>query len=102
MPAASEALDMEDVEVYRSLRQQVVQFRKDASTMALRDIDLAEKSFHEALQRLLQDMTLDERLAGLTPEQRVAGLTPEQLRAALSSEQLVAALPPELARKLRD
>lgn len=94
-PAAIEPLDKDELEMYRLLSQQVVQFRRQRATMALRDVDLAEKCFEEVVEKFLQGLPPEQRLAGLTPEQVLAHYTPERLFASLTPEQRFAGLTPE-------
>ncbi len=107
-------LDEDEVGVYTLLYQQIDQFRRKWGTMAMRDIDAAQKSYEAVLaelveklppERRLRGLTPEQRFEGLTPEQRFEGLTPEQRLAGLTPEQILAILPPaaveEYARKLR-
>lgn len=116
-------LDAEEARVYTLLYQQVEQFRKKRGSMAIRDIEAAQKSYEEVLAEIVEQLspelrvrglapdqiakvlTPEQRLAGLPPEQRLAGLPPEQRLAGLTPEQILNALPPEaleqLAHKLR-
>ena len=82
--------------MYTLLYQQVEQFRKKRGTMAIRDIEAAQKSYDEVLAELVEHAPLEVRLRGLTPAQVLAGLTPEQILAGLTPEALE-----QLARKLR-
>jgi hypothetical protein len=59
--------------------------------MALQD----REGYDEVVQRFLELITPEERLAGLAPEQRLAGLAPEQRLAGLAPEQRLAGLAPE-------
>jgi hypothetical protein len=98
-------LDEEERRVYTLLYQQVEQFRRKRGSLAMRDIEAAERSLDEVLDEMIERRFPPERrLRGLTPEQRLAGLAPEQRLAGLTPEQILEALPPEalelLARKL--
>jgi hypothetical protein len=53
------------------------------------------EGYDEMLQKLLDSLPPEQRLAGLPPEQRLAGLPPEQRLAGLPPEQRLAGLPPE-------
>jgi hypothetical protein len=88
-------LDPEDVEVYTLLYQQVEQFKKKRGRMAIRDIEAAERSYHDVYEALVAQASPELRVRGLTPEQRLAGLPPEQRLAGLPPEQRLAGLPPE-------
>jgi hypothetical protein len=79
-----------------------------------------EELFHKSIQKALDKMPVEERLAGLAPEQvlgafapeqrvaglapeqRVAGLAPEQRLAGLATEQVILALPVEVLRMLSE
>ncbi len=70
----------------------------------LKDLDLAVKSYEDALNDLialatpeqcLARLTPEQCLTRLTPEQRLAGLAPEQCMAQFTPEQRVAGLGPE-------
>jgi hypothetical protein len=54
-----------------------------------------EQFEREVAQRVLQELSVKERLAGLTPEQMLAAVPPEQLLAAMPPEQRLAGLTPE-------
>jgi hypothetical protein len=54
----------------------------------------------EMMQKFLDKLPVEQRLAGLAPEERVAGLAPEQRVAGLAPEQLILALPLEMLRVL--
>lgn len=81
-------LDREEARVYTLLYQQVEQFRKKRGSMAIRDIEAAEKGYEEVLAEMVDQRMLERLLVRLTPEQRLAGLTPEQIANALSPEVL--------------
>jgi hypothetical protein len=53
-----------------------------------------------APEQRLAGLAPEQRLAGLAPEQRLAGLAPEQRLAGLSREQMILALPDDELRKL--
>ncbi len=72
-------LDEEDVRVYTLLGQQVEQLRRKQGSMAMRDIEAAQKSYEEVLAELVKKLTPEQRLAGLTPDQILAALSPEAL-----------------------
>jgi hypothetical protein len=61
--------------------------------MALHDLE----GYDEVVQRFLELIPPEQRLAGLAPEQRLAGLAPEQRLAGLAPEQRLAGLAPEQA-----
>jgi hypothetical protein len=81
------------------LYQQVEPFKKHRGSLAMSDIEAAEKSHDEVIAEIWQHVPARLRLRGLTPEERIEGLTADQI------VQIVAALPPEIqeeiARKLR-
>jgi hypothetical protein len=85
-------LDAEEARVYTLLYQQVEQFRKQRGTMAIRDIDAAQKSYQDVLEEMVELLPPERRLRGLAPEQRLAGLAPEQRLAGLAPEQRLAGL----------
>ncbi|AUX19815.1 uncharacterized protein SOCEGT47_002680 [Sorangium cellulosum] len=60
------------------------------------------EDYDEVIQKLLNSLTPEQRLAGLAPEQRLAGLAPEQRLAGLAPEQIVAALPDAVLQALPD
>ena len=104
-------LDAEEMRVYTLLYQQVEQFRKQRGTMAIRDIDAAQKSYEEVLAEMLEQVPPALRLRGLTPEQiakaltpeqRLEGLRPEQRLTGLDRDQQVLALPIEVLRALSE
>jgi hypothetical protein len=59
--------------------------------MALHDLE----GYDEVVQKFLELIPPEKRLAGLAPEQRLAGLAPEQRLAGLAPEQRLAGLAPE-------
>jgi len=89
-------LDAEEQRVYTLLYQQVEQFKKQRGSMAMSDIDAAEKSYDEVLAEILRNVPARLRVRGLKPEDRLDGLTPDQIVAALPPDALE-----EIARKLR-
>ena len=106
-------LDPEEAGVYAALYQQVEQFRRTRGAMAMKDYEMAQKSYEEVLEQLverlppekrLRSLTPEQRLARLAPEQRLAGLAPEQRLAGLALDEILSALSPEvrelLTRKL--
>jgi hypothetical protein len=97
-------LDTEEMAVYRLFAEHVQQLRGNRATMDMKDLDLAAKSYQDALNDLIAIATPEQRLAGLAPEQvfaafapeqRLAGLAPEQRLAGLAPEQVFAAFAPE-------
>jgi hypothetical protein len=58
------------------------------------------EGYEEAIQKILNALPPELRLAGLPPEQRLAGLPPEQRLAGLTTEQAVLAMPVDLLRVL--
>jgi hypothetical protein len=52
--------------------------------MAVQDLE----GYDEVVQRFLELVTPEQRVAGLAPEQRLAGLAPEQVVPALPDEVL--------------
>jgi hypothetical protein len=103
-PGAVQALAPEDRRVYLWLYQQVEQFKRARGAMAVKDIDVLEKSFEEMLGEMmdqlplelrLQGLNVEERLAGLKAEERLAGLKAEERLAGLKAEERLAGLSPE-------
>jgi hypothetical protein len=62
--------------------------------MAARELE----GYDEVVQKFLELIAPEQRLAGLAPEQRLAGLAPEQRLAGLAPEQALLALPDEVLR----
>ena len=79
-------LDPEEAGVYAALYQQVEQFRRTRGAMAMKDYEMAQKSYEEVLEQLVERLPAEKRLRGLTPAQRLAGLAPEEILSALSPE----------------
>jgi hypothetical protein len=88
-------LDTEEMAVYRLISEHVQQLRGNRATMDMKDVDLAAKSYQDALNDLVALATPEQRLAGLAPEQIAAALAPEQRLAGLAPEQRLAGLAPE-------
>jgi hypothetical protein len=88
-------LDNEEMAVYRLLAEHIQQLRGNRATMDAKDLEIAAKSYEEALADLVAMATPEQRLAQLTPEQRLAGLAPEEILAGLAPEQRLAGLAPE-------
>ncbi len=97
-------LDNDELAVYRLFVEHVQQLRGNRASMQMKDLDLAVKSYEDALNDLiamatpeqcLARLTPEQCLARLTPEQRLAGLAPEQCMAQFTPEQRVAGLAPE-------
>jgi hypothetical protein len=59
--------------------------------MAARELE----GYDEVVQKFLELLSPEERLAGLAPEQRLAGLAPEERLAGLAPEQRLAGLSPD-------
>jgi hypothetical protein len=78
--------------VYTALYQQVERFRKKRGSMAMRDLEAAEKSYEEVCEEIIDRIPLKIRVRGLTPEQRLEGLTPKQWVKGLTPEQLLEGL----------
>jgi hypothetical protein len=66
--------------------------------MALEELE----GYEEVMQKLLEKLSPEQRLAGLAPEQRLAGLLPEQRLVGLLPEQVILALPDEIVRGLSE
>ena len=66
----------------------------------MKDLDLAAKSYQDALNDLVALATPEQRLAGLAPEQIAAALAPEQRLAGLAPEQVLLTLPDDVLRAL--
>ena len=58
------------------------------------------EGYKELMDRMLDTLPAEQRLAGLSPEQRLAGLSPEQRLAGLSRDHQALALPVEVLRLL--
>ncbi len=58
------------------------------------------EGYEEAIEKILDALPPELRLAGLPPEMRMAGLPPEQRVAGMSAEQLLPGLPEEILRAL--
>jgi hypothetical protein len=86
-PRGTEGLDREDAQVYLWLYQQVGRFKKERGAMAMKDIDLFEKTADEMVEEIALTWPVDKRLRLLTPQERLHGLTPEEMLEALSPEQ---------------
>ncbi len=94
-------LDTEDMAVYRLISEHVQQLRGNRATMDMKDLDLAAKSYQDALNDLVALATPEQCLARLTPEQRLAGLAPEQVLLTLPDD-VLRALSPDYVRTLSD
>ena len=68
----------------------------------MKDAAKVDRSYKSAWDKIVQNLPVEERLAGLAPEQRLAGLAPEQRLAGLAPEHLVLALPDDALRALSD
>jgi hypothetical protein len=88
-------LDPEEARVYDALYQQVEQFRRKRGVMAMKDYEMAQQSYEEVLDQLVERLPPEKRVRGLTPEERMAGLSATQRMAGLPPEQRMAGLPPE-------
>jgi hypothetical protein len=88
-------LELEDARVYTRLNQQVEQFRRQRGSMAIRDLDAAEKSYQAVYEELVKHIPREVLRRTLTPEERLEGLTPEEILNALPPEARE-----ELAKKL--
>ena len=60
------------------------------------------EGYKELLDKVLDTLPSEQRLAGLAPEQRLAGLAPEQRLAGLDRDHQALALPGEVLRLLPD
>ncbi|KYF89699.1 hypothetical protein BE20_19895 [Sorangium cellulosum] len=83
-------------EARRWLQQWV---RPEEGTM--QDVEELE-GYDEMLQKLLDSLPVERRLAGLTPEERLAGLAPEERLAGLSPAHQLLALSDEALRGFPD
>lgn len=83
-------LDEESRKVYALLQNQVEQFRKLRGPASMKDYELARISLDELLQPLVE-----KRLQEMPSEQRLAGVTPEQL------VKYVEALPPDVREQVK-
>lgn len=86
-PAGILPLDPEEQEVYNALYQQVEQFRTERGSMAMKDYELAHKTYEEVSERFLETLSPEKRLRGLTPEEILNALTPEQQEAFMKELQ---------------
>jgi len=91
-------LDTEEMALYRLLSEHVQQLRANRATMDMKDVDLAAKSYQDALNDLVAMATPEQRLAGLAPEQVFAAFPPEQRVAGLAPEQVLLSLPDDFLR----
>jgi hypothetical protein len=66
--------------------------------MAVQELE----GYDEVMQKLLETLSPEQRVAGLAPEQRVAGLAPEQRVAGLTPEQILLTLPDAVLRSLSE
>jgi hypothetical protein len=111
-PDGFPAFDAEELLVFWALREHVEQIRHPyPPRRTMKDEDKVVESFDQAMARLLERMSPEQRLAGLAPEQvlrayapeqRLAGLAPEQRLAGLADAQAVLALPDTMLRALSD
>jgi len=60
-------LDKEEMAVYRLLCEHVQQLRENRATMTMKDLDIASKSYEDALNDLIAIAKPEQRLAGLAP-----------------------------------
>ncbi len=68
----------------------------------IEDLPGFEELFQKSIERAIQKMPAEERLAGLAPQERLAGLAPQERLAGLGTEQLILALPVDVLRGLRE
>jgi hypothetical protein len=102
-PGGIPALSAEEIEVFWALREHVEQLRHPLPGVRrrhMKDENKVVESFEQALKRLVERLSPEQRLAGLLPEQRLAGLLPEQRLAGLTEAQAVLALPEAMLRGL--
>jgi hypothetical protein len=66
--------------------------------MAVQELE----GYDEVMQKLLETLSPEQRVAGLAPEQRLAGLAPEQRMAGLTPEQILLTLPDAVLRSLSE
>ncbi len=85
------------VEARRWLQQWV----KPAKEGTMQDVKELE-GYDEMLQKLLDSLPIERRLAGLTPEERLAGLAPEERLAGLTPAHQLLALSDEALRAFPD
>jgi hypothetical protein len=78
------------------LEQYLARGKEGSVSQNIRDLE----GYDEMLQKLLESLPPEQRLAGLAPEQRLAGLAPEQRLAGLAPEQQVLALSDEVLQRL--
>jgi hypothetical protein len=101
------------VEARRFLTKQVGSKEAKMAVQELEDYDEVMQKLLETLspeqrvaglapEELLAGLAPEQRLAGLAPEQRLAGLAPEQRVAGLSPEQVLLTLPDEVLRSLSE
>ncbi|KYG04538.1 hypothetical protein BE21_46255 [Sorangium cellulosum] len=82
-------------------RQWLRQWVRPAKEGMMQDVEEME-GYDEMLQKLLDSLPIERRLAGLTPEERLAGLAPEERLAGLSPAHQLLALSDEALRGFPD
>jgi hypothetical protein len=92
-------LDAEEGRVYTLLYQQVEQFRKLRGTMAIRDLDAAQKSYQDVLEDMVKLLPPERRLAGLDRDHRALALALDVLR--VLPEEYLRSLSPEVQEQIR-
>lgn len=78
------------------LEQYLGRRKESAVSQNIQDLE----GYDEMLQKLLESLSPEQRLAGLAPEERLAGLALEERLAGLAPEQQVLALSDEVLRAL--
>ena len=74
------------------------QVGSEEAKMAVHELE----GYDEVMQKLLDALSPEQRLAGLAPEQRLAGLAPEQRVAGLTPEQVILLMPEDALRSMSD
>lgn len=107
-PGDGPLLDDEERALFHFLAQCVARFREDPEWRTLmKDAAKVDRSYKSAWDKIVQNLPVEERLAGLAPEQRLAGLAPEHLVLALPddalralSDEYIATLPDDVRAKV--
>ena len=107
-PGEGPLLDDEERALFHFLAQCVARFREDPEWRTLmKDAAKVDQSYKSAWDKIVQNLPVEERLAGLAPEQRLAGLAPEHLVLALPddalralSDEYIATLPDDVRAKV--
>jgi hypothetical protein len=92
-------LDDEERALFHFLAQCVARFREDPEWRTLmKDAAKVDRSYKSAWDKIVQNLPVEERLAGLAPEQLVLALPDDALRAL--SDEYIATLPDDVRAKV--